>query len=90
MENSSDPEIFVLTPHVYHFSFGNYKLQKFFLSVVFIIWLVFFPNQCIREGVKRKVSAREPIFGGSCVPKPLPLEDGNITGVPQAARKIKE
>ena len=39
----------------------------------------------IRKGAKRKVSARDPIFGGSCVPEPLPLEDSNITGVPQAA-----
>ena len=43
----------------------------------------------IREGSERKVSARDPIFGGSGVPKPLPLEDSNITGVSQAARKIK-
>ena len=27
----------------------------------------------IKEGAKRKVFARDPIFGGSCVPKPLPL-----------------
>ena len=32
----------------------------------------------------------DPIFGGSCVPKPLPVEDSNITGVPQAARKLKK
>ena len=43
----------------------------------------------IREGAKRNVFARDPIFGGSCVPKPLPLKDSNTTGVPQAARKIK-
>ena len=43
----------------------------------------------LREGAKRKVSAKDPIFGGSCVPKPLPLKDSNITGVSQAARKIK-
>ena len=43
----------------------------------------------IRKGGKRKVSARDPIFGGSCVPKPLSLENSNITGVPQAACKIK-
>ena len=43
----------------------------------------------LREGAKGKVFARDPIFGGSCVPKPLPLKDNNTTGVPQAARKIK-
>ena len=43
----------------------------------------------LREGDKRKVSTRDPIFGGSCVPTPLPLEENNMTGVPQAARKIK-
>ena len=42
-----------------------------------------------REEAKRKVSARDPIFGGSCFSKPLPSEDSNITGVPQAARKVK-
>ena len=40
-------------------------------------------------GGKRKVFAKDPIFGGSCIQKPLPLKDCNITGVPQAARKIK-
>ena len=43
----------------------------------------------IGKGAKRKVSARNSIFGGSCGQKPLPLEDRNITGVPQAAQKIK-
>ena len=46
-------------------------------------------NFITREGAKRNVSARDPIFSGSCVPKPLPVEDSDITGVPQAARKIK-
>ena len=46
--------------------------------------------ELIREGAKRKVFARDPIFGGSCIPKPLALEDSNIAGVPQAARKIKK
>ena len=35
------------------------------------------------------VFSRDPIFGGSCVRKPLPLKTSNTTGVPQAARKIK-
>ena len=39
----------------------------------------------IMEGAKRKVSSKDPVFGGSCVPRPLPPEDSNITGVPQAA-----
>ena len=43
----------------------------------------------IREGAKRKISTRDPILGGSCVPKPLPLKDSDFAGVPQAARKIK-
>ena len=43
----------------------------------------------IKEGAKRKVFARDPIFGGSCVPKPLPLKDSNFIEVSQAARKIK-
>ena len=43
----------------------------------------------IREEAKRKISARDPIFGGSCVPKPLSLKDSNITWVLQAARMIK-
>ena len=33
-----------------------------------------------KGGAKRKVSTRDPIFGGSCVPKPLPLKDSNFTG----------
>ena len=40
-------------------------------------------------GGKRKVSTRDPIFGGNCIPKPLPLKDKSITRVPQAALKIK-
>ena len=40
-------------------------------------------------GGKRKVFARDPMLGGSCIPKLLPLKDSNVTGVPQAARKIK-
>ena len=39
--------------------------------------------------MQKKGNTRDPIFGGSCVPKPLCLEDRNITGVPQAARKIE-
>ena len=41
-----------------------------------------------KGGGKRKVFARDPILGGSCVPKPPPLKDHNITGVAQAAQKI--
>ena len=37
----------------------------------------------------KKVSTRDPIFGGSCVPKPLPLKDSNFTGVPQATQRIE-
>ena len=44
----------------------------------------------IRAGAKRKVSARDPIFCGSCVPKPVPPEESNITWVPQAAERYKE
>ena len=40
-------------------------------------------NRPILRGAKIKVFARDPIFGGSCVPKPLPLKDSIITGVPQ-------
>ena len=43
----------------------------------------------LRERAKRRVFARDPVFGSSCVPKPLPLKNSNITGVPQAARMIK-
>ena len=43
----------------------------------------------LRVGVNRKVFEREPVFGGSCVPKPLPLKDSNTTGAPQVARMIK-
>ena len=50
-------------------------------------------NKRIRDpdvkGDKRKVSTRDPSFGGSCVPKPLTLNDSNFTGVPQEARSIK-
>ena len=38
---------------------------------------------------QKKGFATDSDFGGSCVPKPLPLEDSNTTGVPQAARKTK-
>ena len=50
-------------------------------------WLVGYPT--LREGAKKKISTRDPVFGGSCVPKPLPIKDSNFTGVRQAARKIK-
>ena len=43
----------------------------------------------LSEEAKRKVFARDPVFGGSCVPKPLPLMVSNITGMPQASRNIK-
>ena len=33
----------------------------------------------IRERLKRKVFARDQIFGGSCVPKLLPLKDSHAT-----------
>ena len=46
-------------------------------------------NFITREGSKRKVFARDQIFGGSGVLKPLSVKGSNITGVPQAARKIK-
>ena len=51
------------------------------------IWLEVVESN-FRDGAKRKVFVRNPIFGGSCVPKPLPLKDSYITGVPQAAWKI--
>ena len=38
-------------------------------------------KKCSRQG--------DPIFGGSCVRKPLPLKSSKTTGVQQAARKIK-
>ena len=43
-----------------------------------------------QEGSQKKVFPRDPIFGGSCIPKPLPLKGSNITGLPQAARKIEK
>ena len=44
----------------------------------------------LSEEAKRKVFPRDPIFGDSCILKPLPLKGSNITGVPQAARTIKK
>ena len=41
------------------------------------------------EGAKRKDSARDPIFGGSCVPKSLPLEHSPINRVLQVGHRIK-
>ena len=42
------------------------------------------------RGAKRKFFfGRDPIYGGSCVPKPPPLKYSNITEVPQVARKIR-
>ena len=41
-----------------------------------------------REG-KRKDFAWNPIFGGSCIPKPLPLKESPITMVLQVAQRIK-
>ena len=66
-------------------SLSNSILHNFYF-VIFHLWLHNFPS---KGGGQKKGSTRDPIFGGSCVPKPLPLEDSNITGVPEAARKIK-
>ena len=50
----------------------------------------------IREGAKRKVLVKDPIFGGRCVPKSQPVDgspitiDGSpITRVLQVVRRIK-
>ena len=43
----------------------------------------------IWEGNKRKVFARGPIFGGSCILKSLPLKDSPITRVLEVARRMK-
>ena len=43
-----------------------------------------------KGGAKRKAFARDPIFGGSCVPRSLPGTDSPITRVIQVARRIKE
>ena len=43
----------------------------------------------VREGAKRKAFARDLNFGGSCVPKQLPLKTSPITGVLQVVRRIK-
>ena len=41
------------------------------------------------SGSSRKIFATDPVFGGSCVPKSLPLKDSPITGMLQVARWIK-
>ena len=43
----------------------------------------------VKEVAKRKIFARDPTFGPSCVPKSLPLKDSPITRVLQVARRIK-
>ena len=53
------------------------------------LFVLFHVDFILEKGAKRKVYARDPIFGGSCVLKPLPVGDSNTTGVPQTARKIK-
>ena len=43
----------------------------------------------IMDVAKGKLFGRDSIFGGSCVPKLLPLKNSNTTEVPHAARKKK-
>ena len=51
--------------------------------------MLFVNYMYIREGATRKVFAKDPVFGGSWVPKLLPLEDSPITRVLQVAQTIK-
>ena len=42
-----------------------------------------------RKGAKRKDFARDPVFGGGCVPKSLHLEDSPINKIPKMTLRIK-
>ena len=89
----------LLLRHLLHEShFGRDAVaQNFRTTILPTLMHIYYEDCCfimqrgipLREGAKRKVFARDPIFGGSCVPKPLLLKDSNITGMPQVARKIK-
>ena len=43
----------------------------------------------IEKGEQKKVFARDPIFGGSCIVKLLPLKDSPIKRVLQVVQRIK-
>ena len=51
-KNSLSQQIYVLTPYVFHFCLDITGLQRFCLSIVFMLWLAFFGNQHIKPQKK--------------------------------------